>query len=352
MVAELNIARPDDWHLHLRNGSILKSVLPYSSKVFGRAIIMPNLQPPITTVKDAEMYKKRIIDACPQDHTFEPLMTLYLTEATDFMDLAEGFSKNVISAVKLYPAGATTNSSHGISDFKKLYKVFEKMEEIGCTLCIHGEVVDPKIDIFDREYVFIEKVLDPIVRTFPELKVIMEHVTTEEAIDYVKTSKENIAATITTHHLVINRNFILAGGIKPHYYCLPVAKRERHRVALLKAATSGNSSFFLGTDSAPHFDSQKESSCGCAGCFTTPNTLSILAHLFEQKDLLKNLEKFTSINGAKFYNLPINKERIRLIKQKTPIKIPPKISTTEGDITVFDPGFPLFWSVKTIPTTL
>ena len=199
---------------------------------------------------------------------------------------------------------------------------------------------------------FIEKVLDPIVKTFPSLKVIMEHVTTEEAIDYVKTSKENIAATITTHHLVINRNFILAGGIKPHYYCLPVAKRERHRVALLKAATSGNSSFFLGTDSAPHFDSQKESSCGCAGCFTTPNTLSILAHLFEQKDLLKNLEKFTSINGAKFYNLPINKERIRLIKQKTPIKIPKKIFTTEGDITVFDPGFPLFWSVKSIPKTL
>ena len=346
MTKELEIVRPDDWHLHLRDGTILKSVLPYTSKIFGRSIIMPNLIPPITTVKDATMYKSRIIEALPEDHSFKPLMTLYLTETTDVMDLAEGFAKNLISAVKLYPAGATTNSSSGVNDFKRLYKVFEKMEEIGCILCVHGEIVDPDVDIFDREHVFIERVLDPIIRTFPNLRVVMEHVTTEEAVNYIKTSKENVAATITTHHLVINRNFMLAGGIKPHYYCLPVAKREKHRVALLKAAVSGDSSFFLGTDSAPHFDSQKESSCGCAGCFTAPNTLPILAQLFDQESLLKQLEKFVSINGANFYNLPVNSERIKLVKEKNPVEFPNKIFTPEGDITVFDPGFPLYWSVK------
>ncbi len=262
------------------------------------------------------------------------------------MDLAEGFAKNLISAVKLYPAGATTNSSLGVNDFKRLYKIFEKMEEIGCILCVHGEIVDPDVDIFDREHVFIERVLDPIIRTFPNLKVVMEHITTEEAVNYIETSNENVAATITTHHLVINRNLMLAGGIKPHYYCLPVAKREKHRVALLNAAVSGNSSFFLGTDSAPHFDSQKESSCGCAGCFTAPNTLPILAQLFEQESLLKELEKFVSINGANFYNLPLNSEHIKLVKEEYPVEFPNKIFTSEGDITVFDPGFPLYWSVK------
>jgi len=348
MARELEIVRPDDWHLHLRDGAILKAVLPFTSKTFGRAIIMPNLSPPITSVKDALMYKDRISAACPDNHSFKPLMTIYLTESTDLMDIADGFSQNYISAVKLYPAGATTNSSHGINDFKKLYKVFEKMEEIGCPLCVHGEVVDPQVDIFDREHVFIDKILDPIMRTFPNLKVVLEHITTQEAVSYVKTSKENIAATITTHHLVINRNFILAAGIKPHYYCLPVAKREKHRIALLKAAASGSSSFFLGTDSAPHFDTHKESACGCAGCFTAPNTMSILAELFEQEGSLEKLEYFTSINGANFYNLPLNSERIKLIKETDPIEFPNKVFTGEGVITVFDPGFPVSWSVKSI----
>ena len=348
MVKELEIVRPDDWHLHLRDGAILKAVLPYTSKTFGRAIVMPNLTPPIKSVKEATMYKNRICAVCPNDHSFKPLMTIYLTESTDHMDIAEGFKRNLISAVKLYPAGATTNSSHGVNDFKKLYKVFEKMQEIGCPLCVHGEVVDSQVDIFDRECVFIDKVLDPITKTFPNLKVVLEHITTQEAVSYVKTSKENIAATITTHHLVINRNFILAGGIKPHYYCLPVAKRENHRVALLKAATSGNSSFFLGTDSAPHFDTHKESACGCAGCFTTPNTMPILAHLFEKERSLEKLENFTSINGANFYNLPLNVDRITLIKEKDPIEFQNKVSTPEGEITVFDPGLPVSWTVKSI----
>ena len=348
MIRELKIVRPDDWHLHLRDGTILEAVLPYTSKTFGRAIVMPNLNPPITSVTDAVMYKDRISAACPDDHRFEPLMTIYLTESTDFMDVAEGFSRNLISAVKLYPAGATTNSSHGINDFKKLYKVFEKMETIGCPLCVHGEVVDPQVDIFDREYVFIDKVLDPIVRTFPDLKIVLEHITTQEAVNYVKNLEKNIAATITVHHLAINRNFILAGGIKPHYYCLPIAKRENHRIALLKAAVSGNSSFFLGTDSAPHFDTHKESACGCAGCFTAPNAIPILAHLFEKEGSLEKLEKFTSINGANFYNLPLNSDHITLVKGQDPIEFPNKVSTPKGKITVFDPGFPVSWSVKSI----
>jgi len=348
MIRELEIVRPDDLHLHLRDGAILKAVLPYTSKTFGRAIVMPNLTPPITSVKEAILYKNRISAACPDDHSFKPLMTIYLTESTDGMDIAEGFSQNLISAVKLYPAGATTNSSHGVHNFQKLYKVFEKMEEIGCPLCVHGEVVDPQVDIFDREYVFIDKVLDPIIRTFPDLKIVMEHITTQEAVNYIKNSRKNIAATITTHHLVMNRNFILAGGIKPHYYCLPLAKRENHRIALLDVAASGNSSFFLGTDSAPHFDAQKESACGCAGCFTALNTIPILAELFEQEGSLEKLENFTSINGAKFYNLPLNSERIKLIKEKDPIEFPSKVFTREGEITVFDPGFPVSWSVKSI----
>jgi len=348
MTRELKIVRPDDWHLHLRDGTILNAVLPYTSKTFGRAIVMPNLTPPITSVKEAIMYKDRIFAACPDDHKFEPLMTIYLTESTDFMDVAEGFSRNLISAVKLYPAGATTNSSHGINDFTKLYKVFENMEEIGCPLCVHGEVADPQVDIFDREHVFIDKVLDPIVNTFPNLKIVLEHITTQEAVNYVKSSEKNIVATITTHHLVINRNLILAGGIKPHYYCLPLAKRENHRIALLKAATSGNSSFFLGTDSAPHFDTHKESACGCAGCFTAPNTIPILAHLFEKEGSLEKLENFTSINGANFYNLPLNGDSITLIKEKDPIEFENKVSTPEGEITVFDPGFPVYWTVNSI----
>ena len=347
MIRELEIVRPDDWHLHLRDGTILEAVLPYTSKTFGRAIVMPNLNPPITSVKDAIMYKDRISAACPDDHNFEPLMTIYLTESTDSMDVAEGFSRNLISAVKLYPAGATTNSSHGINDFKKLYKVFEKMQAIGCPLCVHGEVVDPQIDIFDREYVFIDKVLDPIVRTFPNLKIVLEHITTQEAVSYVKNSEKNIAATITVHHLAINRNFILAGGIKTSLLLLTDSKKRNHRIALLKAAVSGNSSFFLGTDSAPHFDIHKESACGCAGCFTAPNAIPILAHLFEKEGSLRNWKNLRALM-VQIFTTYLNSDHITLIKGKDPIEFPNKVSTHKGEITVFDPGFPVSWSVKSI----
>ena len=346
MVKEIVISRPDDWHLHLRDGDLLPITVNETAKSFARAIIMPNLVPPVTKLTHVKNYKQRIIKALKPNMSFEPLMTLYMTEETNPKEIEEGFTKGLISAVKLYPAGATTNSSHGVHNFKKLYKVFEKMEKIGCPLCVHGEVVDPQVDIFDREYVFIEKVLDPIIRTFPNLKIVLEHITTQEAVNYVKTSRKNIAATITTHHLAINRNNLLAGGIKPHFYCLPVVKRESHRLALVKAATSGSPKFFLGTDSAPHLDDDKESACGCAGCFTATNTLEILAHIFEEQKSLNKLELFISINGANFYGKKVNMEKIKLIKNDTPTLFPKKLATPRGKLTIFKPNFETYWEVK------
>ena len=322
---------------------MLEAVLPYSSANFARAIIMPNLVPPVVTVKDAVAYRERIMAALPGGHDFTPLMTLYLTEQTDPADVAAGFADGVVTAVKLYPAGATTNSQSGVRDIEKAMPVLEKMAEIGMPLCVHGEVTDPDIDIFDREAVFIERVLDPVRKRLPGLRVVMEHVTTSNGVDYVRSQQNDIAATITTHHLIINRNAILAGGIRPHYYCLPVAKRESHRLALRDAATSGDARFFLGTDSAPHLDPLKESACGCAGIFTAINTMPLLAHVFEEEGALDRLEAFASLNGPAFYRLPPNETRITLTRQDTPVTFPPKIDTADGPVTVFDPGFEVHW---------
>ena len=325
---------------------MLEAVLPYSSASFARAIVMPNLVPPVVTVKDALAYRGRIMAALPEGHDFTPLMTLYLTEQTDPADVAAGFADGVVTAVKLYPAGATTNSQSGVRDIEKAMPVLEKMADIGMPLCVHGEVTDPDIDIFDREAVFIERVLEPVRKRLPGLRVVMEHVTTSNGVDYVRSQQNDMAATITTHHLIINRNAILAGGIRPHYYCLPVAKRESHRLALREAATSGDARFFLGTDSAPHLDPLKESACGCAGIFTAINTMPLLAHVFEEEAALDRLEAFASLNGPAFYRLPPNDTRITLARQDTPVTFPAKIDTAEGPVTVFDPGFQLMWEMQ------
>ncbi|MDJ0994332.1 MAG: dihydroorotase, partial [Dinoroseobacter sp.] len=283
MMTTLTLRRPDDWHLHLRDGAMLEGVLPETARHFARAIIMPNLVPPVVRGDDARAYRARIMAALPEDMSFTPLMTLYLTEDTDPDDVAAAHSAGLVQAVKLYPAGATTNSASGVRDFDKVRGVLERMAEIGLTLCVHGEVTDSDIDIFDREAVFIDRVLDPIRRATPNLRVTMEHITTADAVEYVTDTAGHIGATITTHHLMINRNHMLVGGIKPHYYCLPVVKRASHQAELRKAATSGNPRFFLGTDSAPHTDPNKESACGCAGVFSATNTMACLAHVFEEE---------------------------------------------------------------------
>ena len=342
---DLIIRRPDDWHLHLRDGDMLEAVLPHSSAHFSRAIIMPNLVPPVTDCASANAYRARIEKALPQGHDFTPLMTLYLTETTDADDVVAGFESGVIRAVKLYPAGATTNSQSGVRDMEKVYPVLERMAQAGVPLCVHGEVTDPDVDIFDREAVFIERVLEPIRRRFPALRIVMEHITTQEGVAYVRDGAEGIGGTITTHHLIINRNALLVGGIRPHYYCLPIAKRESHRLALREAATSGNARFFLGTDSAPHLDPAKESACGCAGVFSSINTMACLAHVFEQEDALDRLEAFASLNGPGFYRLPVNEATMRLTRRETPVDLPDKIETKSGAVTVFDPMFPIYWDV-------
>ena len=345
MTYTLTLRRPDDWHLHLRDGAMLRAVLPETARHFGRSIIMPNLVPPVVTGDDARAYRDRILAALPEGMTFTPLMTLYLTEGTDPNDLAAAHAAGLITAVKLYPAGATTNSASGVRDIANVRAVLEKMAEIGLPLCIHGEVTRHDVDIFDREKVFLDTVLDPLRRDIPELKVTLEHVTTSDGIDYVREASGDIAATLTTHHLMINRNHILVGGIKPHYYCLPVAKRATHQEALRKAAISGNPRFFLGTDSAPHTDPNKESACGCAGCFTATNTMACLAHVFEEEGALDKLEGFASLFGPARYGLAPNDTTITLVKEDTPVTYPAKIETEDGPVTVFDPGHPLFWRV-------
>jgi len=341
----LTLRRPDDWHLHLRDGAMLAGVIGDSSRHFARAIIMPNLVPPVVTVANARAYRQRILDVLPAGDRFEPLMTLYLTEGSSSDDIEEGFRSGLVTAVKLYPAGATTNSHGGVRDFDKAMPALERMAKIGMPLCVHGEVTTPEVDIFDREAVFIETVLDPLRQRLPELKVTMEHVTTSDGVDYIQTSAGNLAGTITTHHLVINRNAILVGGIRPHYYCLPVAKRESHRLALRKAATSGDPRFFLGTDSAPHVDPLKECGCGCAGIYTSINTMSCLAHVFEQEGALDRLEAFASLNGPAWYGLAPNEETITMVRRDRPVAFPEKIETGAGPVTVFDPMFPLHWEV-------
>ncbi|WP_185962217.1 dihydroorotase [Palleronia caenipelagi] len=344
-VQTLTLRRPDDWHLHLRDGAMLRAVLPETTRHFGRAIIMPNLVPPVVTGREAAEYRDRILSAKPRGSKFQPLMTLYLTEETEVRDLRAAAEIGLITAVKLYPAGATTNSASGVRDFSKVRRVLENMAQIGLPLCVHGEVTDSEIDIFDREAVFIDRVLDPIRRDIPGLRVVMEHVTTSDAVSYVREGGDDIGATITAHHLIINRNHILAGGIKPHYYCLPVAKRETHRQALVEAATSGDTSFFLGTDSAPHLDAAKLQPCGCAGCFTATNTMSLVAEVFDQQDALEKLEAFTSLNGPAFYRLEPNADTITMVKGD-PVSYPDHIDTEDGPVTVFDPGMPLHWRVE------
>jgi len=345
MTQTVILPRPDDWHLHLRDGDMLAAVLPETSRDFARAIIMPNLVPPVVTGDQARAYRDRILAALPEGDDFTPLMTLYLTEDTDPNDLAAAYESGLIRAVKLYPAGATTNSASGVRNFENVRPVLERMAEIGCPLCVHGEVTTADVDIFDREAVFIETILDPLRRSIPGLRVVMEHITTKDGVDYALSADDTLGATITTHHLIINRNHILVGGIKPHYYCLPVAKRETHRLALRKAATSGNKRFFLGTDSAPHLDHLKEHACGCAGCFTATNTMPLLAHVFEEDGALENLRKFACENGPAFYGMPLNDGTLTLTKQDAPVSFPSKLETPNGPVTVFDPGFNVFWKV-------
>ncbi|SLN19389.1 dihydroorotase [Roseisalinus antarcticus] len=345
MTQTLTLRRPDDWHLHLRDGPLLHGVLSDSAAHFARAIIMPNLVPPVVTGAQAMAYRERILAARPEGSAFTPLMTLYLTEETDPEDVARAHADGIATAVKLYPAGATTNSASGVRDMDKVRPVLERMAEIGMPLCVHGEVTDPDVDIFDREAVFIDKVLKPLRRQVADLRIVMEHVTTQNAVDYVRDQPKRLAATITTHHLIINRNAMLAGGIRPHYYCLPVAKREKHRVALVEAAVSGDRRFFLGTDSAPHLDSAKLQPCGCAGVYSAPVTLSCLAEVFDVAGALKKLEDFVSLNGPRFYRLPPNDETVTLVKGP-PLDRTRVRETGAGPVTVFDPGFPLHWRVR------
>ncbi|HLI20937.1 MAG TPA: dihydroorotase, partial [Stellaceae bacterium] len=318
MVDTITLRRPDDWHVHLRDGAMLKAVAPYTARTFARAIVMPNLVPPVTTVAAAEAYRQRILAALPaelggpsrQAKSFTPLMTCYLTDDASPQEIERGFKAGVFTAVKLYPAHATTNSASGVTDLKNCRPVLAALERIGMPLLIHGEVTDPEIDVFDREAVFIERVLKLLVRDFPGLKVVLEHVTTEDAVDFVRAAGPNVAATITAHHLVINRNALFAGGLRPHMYCLPIAKRETHRRALRLAATSGDPKFFLGTDSAPHPIHDKEKDCGCAGIFSAPAALEIYASVFDEENALGQLEAFASLNGPAFYGLPANEDRI------------------------------------------
>jgi dihydroorotase len=343
---ELTITRPDDWHVHLRDGDMLKSVADYTARQFARAIIMPNLAPPITTTELASAYRDRILAAVSPEHNFTPLMTCYLTNTTDANDLRKGFESGVLTACKLYPANATTNSSHGVTDITKIYPVLETMEKIGMPLLVHGEVTDKDIDIFDREAVFIERIMSKVVKDFPTLKVVFEHITTADAADFVMNSSSPIGATITPQHLEFNRNAIFDGGIRPHYYCLPIAKREEHRLALRKAATSGSDKFFLGTDTAPHTVDAKESSCGCAGIFNAPYAIENYASVFEEENALDKLEAFASLNGPKFYGMPVNEEKITLKREKTPV--PERLAAAGKNIMPYRAGETLRWQFKGI----
>ena len=342
---QIEIIKPDDWHIHFRDGEILKVVVPETSKHFARGIIMPNLTPPIINGDQAKKYKSRIIEAIPKNHEFTPLMTLYLTELTNIDEIKNSFSNGLIFAAKLYPAGATTNSELGVKNLDKIMPLLETMAKIGMPLLIHGEVTDHKIDIFDREKVFIDKVLKFIVQNLPELRITLEHITTKEAVSFVNESNENLAASITPHHLALNRNVMLVGGIKPHYYCLPILKREKHRLALIEAATKKNRKFFLGTDTAPHLTTDKESACGCAGVFNSTYALHTIAEIFDKENALDNLENFTSINGALHYKLKKNTKKLILKKVNRSISLKKHFKVTDKKITVFDPKFPLFWNV-------
>ena len=343
---KIEIIKPDDWHVHFRDNEILKTVVPETSKNFARSIVMPNLTPPILNVKQAIDYKKRIEKVIPPIDNFKPYMTIYLTEETNKSELKQAYKDGAVFAVKLYPAGATTNSESGVRNIKEIMSVLETMAEIGMPLLIHGEVTDRDVDIFDREKNFIDHHLDFICKEIPDLKITLEHITTKDAVQYIDNGNENLGASITPHHLCLNRNDMLVGGIRPHYYCLPVLKRESHREELLKVAVSGNLKFFLGTDTAPHLNFDKENSCGCAGIFNATYCLQILTQIFDNESSLDNLEKFVSINGATHYELENNTEKITLVKSKKPILFQKKIVCGNDYIEIFNPNFPVFWDVK------
>lgn len=329
----LEIRRPDDWHVHLRDDEMLTGVANQTARQFARAIVMPNLAPPVTTIAAAEAYRQRILDAVDPALSFQPLMTCYLTDSIDVNEVVRGFQSGVFTACKLYPANATTNSAFGVSDIKKIYPVIEKMQEIGMPLLIHGEVTHGEVDIFDREAIFVDTTLKSLVQDFPDLPVVLEHITTEEAADFVSAAGPNIAATITPQHLIINRTDIFKGGIRPHMYCLPIAKREKHRLALRKAATSGSAKFFLGTDSAPHVIAAKETACGCAGIFNAPYALEAYVKVFEEEGALDKFEAFVSENGPNFYKLPLNDQKIRL--EKKPVTVPSHVTLNGIDLVPF-----------------
>lgn len=341
MPQTLTIRRPDDFHLHFRDGATMAAVVPWTARQFARAIVMPNLAPPVTTSTMALAYRQRIYAAVPAGTEFEPLMTAYLTDDTDAGDLAAGFADKVLTAAKLYPAGATTNSASGVTDIEKIQGVLERMAKIGMPLCVHGEVTSADIDIFDREAVFIERVLAPLVERLPDLKIIFEHVTTSEAVEFVESSGGNVAGTITPQHLHINRNALLVGGIRPHMYCLPVAKREAHRLALRRAATSGSSKFFLGTDSAPHHRHDKESDCGCAGIFNAPFALESYLKVFEEEGALSKFEGFASEHGARFYGLPLNEGKVTL--ERGAATVPKEVDGGDAPIVPFHAGEIVNW---------
>ena len=336
----LTIRRPDDWHVHLRDGDMLKLVATFTSRQFARAIVMPNLAPPVTAIGAAAAYRERIVEATGPD--FTPLMTCYLTDATDPDVIEHGFNDDVWIAAKLYPANATTNSAFGVTDVRNIYPVLNRMQQIGMVLCIHGEVTDPDVDVFDREAVFIDRILGPLMRDFPELRIVLEHITTEEAANFVETAGPSLAATITPQHLMINRNAMFERGLRPHAYCLPVAKREKHRRAVRRAATSGSPKFFLGTDSAPHTRGAKESSCGCAGIFNAPYALEAYATVFEEEGALDLLEAFASENGPNFYRLPLNEGTITL--ERIANEVPDALGARDIELVPFLAGREIGWN--------
>ena len=339
----ITLRRPDDWHVHLRDGAMLEAVVPFTARQFGRAIVMPNLSPPVTSAASAAAYRERIMAAVPGGAGFTPLMTCYLTDDADADDIAEGHANGIFTAAKLYPANATTNSAHGVTDVAHIMPVLERMQQIGMPLLVHGEVTDGDIDIFDREAVFIDRVLEKLVRDLPGLKIVFEHITTEQAVQFVDGAGANIAATITPHHLHINRNALFAGGIRPHAYCLPVAKREKHRLALRRAATSGSSKYFLGTDSAPHEIHAKESACGCAGIFNAPFALESYAAVFDEEEALDRLEGLASGHGPGFYGLPLNDARVTL--ERRDIAVDNSIESTGANLVPFHAGAVLPWRI-------
>ena len=338
----IRLRQPDDWHVHLRDGSVLAGVALHTARQFARAIIMPNLDPPITTCAAASAYRQRILAALPEGVSFTPLMTAYLTDAIDAAELQAGYEGGVFTAAKLYPANATTNSAHGVTDIKAIYPVLEQMQKMGMPLLVHGEVTSAHIDIFDREAVFIEEVMQPLLADLPELKVVFEHITTSQAVEFVESAGANIGATITPHHLMINRNDMFAGGIRPHLYCLPVVKRETHQRALRRAATSGNPRFFLGTDSAPHAQTDKETACGCAGIYNAPVALECYATVFDEEGALPELQAFAAENGPNFYGLPLNEGTVTLARRKQTVAS--LIDAAGTPIVPFQADQPLNWT--------